>query len=122
MQEKIKIGVIGCGDISGAYLTTSKIFSNIEIVTCADIKMETAKSKSKEYNLKAITVDELMADKDIQIVLNLTTPQAHTEINLKALNAGKNVHCEKSLAIEKADGKKVVDFAPKNRLVSRVCT
>jgi len=117
MQEKIKIGIIGCGDISGAYLTASQFFSNIEIVACADIRMEAAKSRSEEFNLKAMTVDELLADKDIRIVLNLTIPQAHTEINLKALNAGKNVHCEKPLAVEKVDGKKVVELAKEKGLL-----
>ena len=111
MEKKVKVGVIGCGDISGAYFNASQIFSNIEIVACADIRMEAARSKAAEYDLKAMTVDELLADKQIQIVLNLTTPQAHTEINLKALNAGKHVHCEKPLAVEKNDGKKVLALA-----------
>ena len=117
MPQKIKVGVIGCGDISGAYLTASQIFSDIEIVTCASRSMETAKLKAAEYNLKAMTVDELLADKQIQIILNLTTPQVHTEINLKALNAGKHVHCEKPLAVENKDGKKVIELEKEKGLL-----
>lgn len=117
MPQKIKVGVIGCGDISGAYLTASQVFSNIEIVACASRSMETAKLKAAEYNLKAMTVDELLAYEQIQIILNLTTPQAHTEINLKALNAGKHVHCEKPLAVEKNDGKKVITLAKEKGLL-----
>ena len=70
MIEKIQVGIIGCGDISGAYLTASKIFSNIEIVACADIKTEAAKLKATKYNLKDMTVDELQSDEQIRIVLN----------------------------------------------------
>jgi len=117
MIKNIQLSIIGCGDISGAYLTASKIFSNIEIVACADIKMETAKLKATEYNLKAMTVDELLADEQIQIVLNLTTPQAHSKINIKALNAGKHVYCEKPLAVEKNDGKKVIALAKEKGLL-----
>jgi predicted dehydrogenase len=117
MPEKIKVGVIGCGDIFGAYFSASQIFNNIEIIACSSKSMESAKLKAAEYNLKDMTVDELLADEKIKIILNLTTPQAHTEINLKALNAGKHIHCEKPLAVEKNDGKRVLELAKEKELL-----
>ncbi len=116
-DRKYKVGMIGCGDISGAYLTAAHTFPNIEIAACADIRMDAANSKADEYHIKAVTVDELLADKEIEIILNLTTPQAHTEVNLKALNAGKHVHCEKPLAVEKEEGKKVITLAKEKGLL-----
>lgn len=117
MKKLVKVGVVGCGDISSAYLTASQIFSNIQIVACADIRRDAAKSKAAEFGLRSMSVEELLADQEIQIILNLTTPQAHTEVNIKALNAGKHVHCEKPLAVEKSDGKKVVTLAKEKGLL-----
>ena len=78
-----KVGIIGCGNISGAYLNGVKQFRNIEIVACADINMEAAKAKSEEFEIKAVTVDEILADKDIEIIItpaivsNLQTTLKH---------------------------------------------
>ena len=109
MHEKVRVGVIGCGTISGVYLTAAKGFGIMEVVACADMNMEAAQKTADEYGIEAMTVDALLADSEIEIVVNLTTPQAHTEVNLKALAAGKHVHCEKPLALNRVDGKKVID-------------
>jgi len=117
MDKKIKVGVIGCGDISTVYINVSRIFSNIEIFACADIKMEAAKLKADEYDLKLMTVDELLYNRQIEIILNLTTPLAHAEVNRKALLAGKHVYCEKPLAVEKNDGKKIIALSKEKGLL-----
>ena len=76
MAEATKIGVIGCGNISGIYLKNSQLFPVLETVACADLYRDRAKAKAQEFNVpKACTVEELLADPEIQIVVNLTIPK-----------------------------------------------
>ncbi|MEI6421931.1 MAG: Gfo/Idh/MocA family oxidoreductase [Lentisphaerota bacterium] len=117
MSAKMKVGLIGCGNISPAYLKAAKTFKFMEISKCADVNHSAAEARAKEFELEAVSVDKLLADPEIKIILNLTIPKAHTEVNLKALNAGKHVHCEKPLAITREDGKKVVELAKRKKLL-----
>jgi len=118
-MKKIKIGIIGCGNISDIYLQNcTKMFDSIEIKAVADMIPEKAKAKSIEYNIpKVYSVDELLADDEIKIVLNLTIPLAHAQISMAALNAGKSVYSEKPLAINREDGKKIIDLAERKGLL-----
>jgi predicted dehydrogenase len=106
-----KVGIIGCGNISGIYFQSGKTFEVMEIVACADKIMDRAKAKAEEHGCKAMTVEQLLADPEIEIVMNLTIPVAHAEVAFKAIEAGKSVHNEKPLAITRADGKKMLDMA-----------
>lgn len=109
---KTRIGVIGCGNISGAYFKGCRRFDFLEIVACADLIPSRAEEKAREFGVpKACPVEELLADPDIAIVVNLTTPQAHTEINLAAIQAGKHIYCEKPLAVNRQDGLKTLAAA-----------
>lgn len=111
-MKTAKVGIIGCGNISGIYFQAGKTFDAIEIVGCADLIHDRAKASANEHGCKAYkTVDELLADPDIEIVMNLTIPIAHAEIAFKAIEAGKSVHNEKPLAITRADGKKMLEMA-----------
>ncbi len=116
-MRKVKIGVVGCGNISNAYLTAAKKFNILEVVGCADINMDAAQAKAAEHGIKAMTVEELIADPSIEIVINLTVPKAHAEVSLKCLAAGKNVHCEKPLAVTYEEGKMVIDTAKAKKLL-----
>jgi predicted dehydrogenase len=109
--KRTKIGVIGCGNISGIYLKSGQVFGNLEVVACADVLPEAAKAKAAEFRVKAMTVSELLADKSVEIVINLTVPKAHAEIAVAALNAGKHVYNEKPLAVELADAEKMLALA-----------
>lgn len=111
MSEKVKVGIIGCGNISDRYFQWCATFDILDVVACADLVPERARAKAETYNVRAYTVDELLADPDIQIVINLTIPQAHTEVDLAAINAGKHVHSEKPLALTRADGQKILNAA-----------
>lgn len=93
-MKKVKVGVIGCGNISDIYLKNcTQTFDILEVAACADLIIERAQAKVEQYNIpKACTVEELLADPEIEIVLNLTTPGAHAEVCLAALNAGKHVY------------------------------
>jgi predicted dehydrogenase len=111
-MEKIKVGVVGCGKISGAYFKRLPQFEILEVKACADLDMERAKASAEEFGIPvACTVDELMADPEIQIVLNLTIPQAHYPVAMAALEAGKNVHGEKPLTVSRKEGKEILDLA-----------
>ena len=108
-NDKMGIGIIGCGNISGAYFKGCAMFRAVEIVACADINLEAATKATEEYGVRAVTVDELLAMPEVDIVINLTIPAVHAEVSLQALAAGKHVHCEKPLAVSLADGKRVID-------------
>ncbi len=111
MMNKTKIGIIGCGNISGIYFKAGKTFEILDIIACADINMDAARAKGAEQGVPACTVDELLANPDIEIVVNLTIPAAHGDVALAALNAGKHVHTEKPLAITREQGKAVLALA-----------
>ena len=117
MYKKVSVGIIGCGCISGTYLQAAKLFPMIRIAACADINMESAKTRADEHGIKAVSVEALLRHDDIEIILNLTIPKAHTEVNLKALRSGKHVYCEKPLAITREEGKKVLKLAKEKGLL-----
>src|SRR5688572_10920354 len=86
-MEKVKIGIIGCGNISAAYFKKCREFDILEVAACADLDIERAKARAAEFNVpKAYTVEELLSDPEIKIVINLTIPKAHAEVCLKALH------------------------------------
>jgi predicted dehydrogenase len=111
MPEKVKVGIIGCGNISPAYFRGTATFPILDVVGCYDIIMERAHKRAEEFGVKAMTGEEMLADPDIEIIINITTPKSHAEVNLAAIAAGKNVHCEKPFAVTKADGLKVIEAA-----------
>ena len=101
-MEKMRIGVIGCGTISGIYLEnmTKKFSDMLEVVSCADIIAEKALETKEKYSLKkACTVDEIIDDPEIDIVLNLTIPAVHHDINMRTLRAGKHLYSEKPISL-----------------------
>jgi predicted dehydrogenase len=111
-RSRTKIGVVGCGNISGIYLEAGKTFDILEFAACADLDMERARAKAAQYNIpKVCTVEELLADPEIKIVLDLTTPGAHADIGMAAVRAGKTVHNEKPLTIRREDGRALLDAA-----------
>lgn len=112
------VGIVGCGTISGAYLRIAETLQAFNIVACADLYLEAAQAKATEFGVsKACTVDELLADPDIDIVLNLTTPDAHGSVALAALAAGKSVYTEKPLALTRQEGQQVLALAEKKGLL-----
>jgi predicted dehydrogenase len=116
-MKKLRIGLIGCGNISDVYIQNSKKWPVMEIVACADKIEERAKEKSKTYNIaKACSVDDIMKDSNIDLILNLTTPQSHAEICSGALKAGKHSYTEKPLAINLEDGKEMLNLSKNKNL------
>ncbi len=116
MAEKMKIGIIGCGSISGAYFGGASKTDLLEIKSCADIRMEAAKAASERNGCQAVTVDEMLADPEIELVVNLTIPRAHVEIGLRALEAGKHVYGEKPLGVSTEEASKLIKLASEKGL------
>lgn len=113
-MQPVKVGIVGCGTISGIYLKNGRILESIEVVACADIVIERARARAEEYGIpKVYTVDELLADPEIEIVVNLTIPKAHGEVALKAVEAGKSVYNEKPLTVEREEGRRLLEEAKK---------
>jgi predicted dehydrogenase len=115
-QHRTKIGIVGCGNISNIYLKSNRVFENIQVLACADIDMARAQAKASENNIVAYTVEELLADPAIEIVVNLTIPAAHAEIATTALRAGKATYSEKPFALTRADGRALLDLASDKNL------
>ena len=91
-------------------------FNNFEIVACADIKEEASKAYAKNYNVKQMSVGDLLNNQDIQLVINLTIPNVHFEVSQSILKAKKHSYSEKPLSIEFEDGKKLVELAKENNV------
>lgn len=116
-MEKIKVGIIGTGNISGIYFQNGKRFESMEVVACADLDVERAKARAAEFGVRGCSVEELLADPDIQMVINLTIPLAHASVCLQALEAGKHVYVEKPLAATREEGQQVLELARRKGLL-----
>ncbi|MDQ0391914.1 Gfo/Idh/MocA family protein [Labrys monachus] len=112
----LRIGVVGCGNISMTYLRNASLFPGLELRACADVSAEAAERRGGEYGIRASGVDELLAAADIDLVLNLTVPNAHFDVSMAALRAGKHVFTEKPLAVTAAEGRKLVEEARRRNL------
>jgi len=111
-MKPAKVGVVGCGNISGIYLQAGQTFEAIEIVACADLILERAQQQADKYGVpRACATEELLADPEIEIVVNLTTPDAHGDVGLQAIEAGKSVHNEKPLALTREEGQRLLKTA-----------
>ena len=116
MAKVFKVGLIGCGHIAETYFRAHKYFNNFRIIKCADINHLAAKKCASTYKIKALSVKNLLKDKEIEIILNLTVPKAHFEVSKKALLNNKHVYTEKPMAINLKDGKELLKISKRKRL------
>lgn len=110
-MDTLNVGIIGCGNISGIYLQNIPGYRGLSLRACADMRPEIARAQASRYGAEALTVDELLARDDIDLVVNLTIPSAHFGVSLAALSAGKHVFSEKPLAVDFEQGRRLVDEA-----------
>ena len=110
-MKPVCVGVIGCGNISAAYLKAAKTFPILDIVALSDMNPAAAEARGAEFGVPARLVDEVLADPAVEVVLNLTVPKAHVEVGLRAIAAGKHVHSEKPLGVSVAEARKLVAAA-----------
>ena len=110
-RQRLGVGIIGAGNISSQYLKAMKDFPVLDIRAIADMRPEVATKKAAEFGVKTKSVDELLADPSVDIIVNLTIPRAHVEVGLQAVAAGKHIYGEKPLGVNFAEGKKLVAAA-----------
>ena len=111
MTRDLGVGIIGCGNISTAYLRLAPIFRGIDVRACADLNLDAAKAQAEAFGVEALSPNDLMSRDDIEIVVNLTIPAAHAAVSEAALNAGKHVYSEKPFVLDVADGKRLLALA-----------
>lgn len=111
-RNKVNVGIIGCGNISSAYVNGCRLFDILEVTAVADILPDVAQAKAAEHNIPHVySVAELLADPTIDIVINLTVPAVHAEVSLAIIEAGKHAYSEKPLAISREDGRAILKCA-----------
>jgi predicted dehydrogenase len=113
----VKVGIVGCGVISSHYAKNAAAFDSFEITACTDLDRGAAERLAEEHGLVAVSIDELLADPEIGIVLNLTPPVAHARVIHQALAAGKHVYSEKPLATLAVDAATLVAEAARRGLL-----
>ncbi len=116
-----RVGIVGCGVIAKVYAEKLNALPFVDLVACADLESDRADAFAKAHEVaKVLTPDELLLDASVDLVVNLTIPQAHTTISMAAIDAGKSVFSEKPLALTVAEGRALVDAA-RNRGVRIGC-
>ena len=110
-MDPVRIGLIGCGTISPAYLRAAATFDMLRFVGCADIDPDAAKRTQAAFEVPAMAVSDLLLHDDVEVVLNLTIPAAHAKVNLAAIEAGKHAYCEKPFGLDVAEGQRVLEAA-----------
>jgi predicted dehydrogenase len=115
--QPVKTAVVGCGMISDAYLNTMiHTFKILDVVGCCDRNLEKAQTMAQKYGIKVLTIDEILADDSIEIVVNLTAPTAHYPVIKQLLEAGKHVYTEKVLSVELEHAAELVKIADQKNL------
>ena len=107
MTRELGVGILGCGNISTTYFSLAPLFKGIEVRACADINVNAAEAKAEEFNVRAETVEELLADDEIDVIVNLTIPAAHYAVSKAILEAGKHVYSEKPLVLSLEEGEEL---------------
>ena len=118
-MERVKVGIVGCGCISGIYLTnlTTTFNGIVEVYAVADLIQEREDNAAATYHVPhQMKLEQMLEDPNIEMILNITTPKDHYWICKAALEAGKHVYVEKPLSLTKEQGSELVTLAAKNRL------
>ncbi len=103
-MQRFGIGIIGCGNISAAYLKLAPLFKSLDIRAVADLNMDAARMRAEEFSVRADSIEGLLSADDISIVVNLTVPAAHFEVTKQILAAGKHAYSEKPFVLTVEEG------------------
>lgn len=107
MARELGVGIIGCGNISTTYFSLAPLFKGLKVLACTDLNMNAAELRSEEYGVLAQPIDELLANGALDIIVNLTIPDAHFAVSKRILEAGKHVYSEKPLVLSLEQGEEL---------------
>ncbi len=115
--QKLRVGIVGCGNIAGPYAKTIKPFPQLEFMGATDVMLDRAQALVDLYGGQVYaTLEDMLADPAIDLIVNLTIHHAHPAVITQCLNAGKHVHSEKPLAMSVTDAQKLVALAEEKGL------
>lgn len=115
--KPVKVGLIGSGCISETYLQNmTTLFSALDVVGCSDLIEERSRRRAEQFGIRQMTNEQILNDPEIEIVVNTTYPASHYLINKQALLAGKNVYCEKMMAVELSEADELMALARRKNL------
>ena len=112
----MRAGIIGCGNISETYFNCQNIYNNFKVISCSDIDIDAAKKSAEKFNVKSQSVKDLLANSEIDLIINLTIPSAHKEVIINSLNAGKHCFSEKPLAMNFDEGQQIYKLSKQKKL------
>ena len=116
-HKPFRIGLIGTGRISDIYIQNCSKFDELEIVSCGSLDAEESKKKAQVYGIPRVqSPEEILADPNVDCILNLTIPASHAAVTLQALEAGKHVYSEKPIATDILDCRRILDLARSKNL------
>ncbi len=104
MAKEYGVGIIGCGNISAAYFRLIPLYNNLKVVACGDINMAAAHASAEKFGVAAQEIDALLANPAVDVVVNLTIPEAHYPVSKRSLEAGKHVYSEKPFVLSIEQG------------------
>ncbi len=116
MPKELGVGIMGCGNISTTYFKLSPLFKGLKVLACADINEQAAEMRAEEYGVKAQSIEQLLANDELDVIVNLTIPAAHFAVSKAILEAGKHVYSEKPLVITLEEGKALQALAKEKGL------
>jgi predicted dehydrogenase len=116
MAKELGVGIIGCGNISITYLALGPLFNGFRILACADLNRSAAELRAQEYGVKAQSIEELLANDELDLIVNLTIPDAHFLVSRAILEAGKHVYSEKPLVLSLEEGEELRRIAKEKKL------
>ncbi|MBC8064755.1 MAG: Gfo/Idh/MocA family oxidoreductase, partial [Chlorobia bacterium] len=112
MASPLRVGIVGCGNISGIYFQNLGKYKSTQVIACSDLDMARAQEAAAKYAVPyALSTKELLTHSEVDLILNLTIPNAHASVALAAVEAGKHVYNEKPLTISFDDGKQLIEKA-----------
>ncbi len=107
MARELGVGIIGCGNISTTYFSLAPLFKGLKVLACSDLNMNAAELRAEEYGVTAQTIEDLLANDELDIIVNLTIPDAHYAVSRRILEAGKHVYSEKPLVLTLEQGEEL---------------